>query len=74
MWENLNIRNNFTLQRLFALFTGFVSLIFSWYTLILMTNKNNVYLPEKKQYIGLFIAFLMGILAWLKKCFTITPR
>ncbi len=27
MWENLNIRNNFTLQRLFALFTGFVSLI-----------------------------------------------
>ena len=69
----MDLRSNFSTQRVYGLITGLIAVVLTWYTLILMTNKNGLYTPTVKQYIGLGIATTMGVLAWTKKCLVITP-
>lgn len=65
---------SFSTQRWLGLITGLSGVAIGWYTLLLMTNPQGVYLPTNKQLVGLLFAVLIGILAWVKKCFVILPH
>ena len=65
---------SFSTQRWIGLVTGLLGVTIGWYTLLLMTNPQGIYLPTRKQLIGLLFAALIGILAWVKKCFVILPH
>lgn len=72
----MDLKMNFSKQRWFALALGLWSVCIGWYALILLTNPQEppVYTPNSNQMLGLVVALVMGILAWVKKCLVINPE
>lgn len=72
----MDLKINFSTQRWFALGLGLCSVCIGWYALILLTNPEEppVYAPNSKQMLGLAVALIMGVLAWVKKCLIINPE
>ena len=68
----MDLKINFSTQRWF----GLCSVCIGWYALILLTNPEEppVYAPNSKQMLGLAVALIMGVLAWVKKCLIINPE
>ena len=59
-----------TPNREYAFYLGLIASIFSWYTLILMTQKKNIVIT-RNQYIGLGFAIGAYTLWWIKVCYTV---
>jgi hypothetical protein len=59
-----------TQNRKFAFYLGLIASIFSWYTLLLMTQTKNIVITQN-QYIGLGFAIAAYTLWWIKICYTL---
>jgi hypothetical protein len=67
----------FNSNRYIALFLGLIIAVIGWYATILLTapyNKNRLPKPNKKQVLGLGLAFAVSVLWWGHRCYTIIPH